>query len=106
MKYSFLGACVLGAAMLVGCGAQPGVTTVSYESISSSVPPLTSAGEAAHYALFASDSSVPKYSVDLKPGDQYGFTKDTDGKVIAIANGQKIGLDAILATSWYWKEQK
>jgi hypothetical protein len=106
MNYRFFGACLLGAALLVGCGAQPGVTTMSYESISSTPPPLTTAGDKARYALYASDSTTPKYSADLNPGDQYGFMKDTDGKVVAIAAGQKITLDAIMATSWVWKEQK
>jgi hypothetical protein len=106
MKYRLLLACVLGAAMLVGCGAQPGVTTLTYDSLKSDPPPLTTAGDKARYALYPSDGTTPKYSVDLNPGDKYGFIKDTDGKVVAIANDQKITLDAILATSWVWKEQK
>jgi hypothetical protein len=106
MKYGFLGACLLGAAMLVGCGAQPGTTTLTYDSLKSTPPPLTTASDKARYALYPSDGTTPKFSIDLNPGDQYGFTKDSDGKVVAIANGEKITLDAWVATSWYWKEQK
>ncbi len=106
MKYRFLGACLIGAATLVGCGSQPGTTTLTYDTLKSDPPPLTTAADKARYALYPSDGTTPKFSMELNPGDQYGFVKDTDGKVVGIADGQKIVLDAWVATSWYWKEQK
>jgi hypothetical protein len=32
MKYRLLGACILGVALLAGCGLQPGSTTIKWEN--------------------------------------------------------------------------
>ena len=43
MKHSFAGALLLAAALLAGCGAQPGTTTVTYDSFAKYPPPLATA---------------------------------------------------------------
>jgi hypothetical protein len=105
MKYTFLGTCLLGGMLLVGCGAQPGASTVSWSTISSDAPPPASAGEHADYKLFASDGTTAIFTATLDKGDQYGFVKDTDGKIVAFAKDEKIPLTNKLATSYYWKEE-
>jgi hypothetical protein len=105
MKYRLLGACLLGAALLVGCGAQPGSSVITYESINSAPPPTAKAPDKATYKLYPSDSGTPLYTADLDEGDPIGFVTDSDGKVVAIAGTQKIPLTAHLATSYVWKEE-
>jgi hypothetical protein len=69
-------------------------------------PLLETAPDTARYALFAGNGNTPIFACVLHKGDRYGFGKATDGKIVAVANGQRIPLDAGLGLSYLWKEQR
>ena len=104
-----VGSVVLGSIALSGCGLQSGHTMMTYNSLASEAPGMNTVDQPGTYALYPSDGANAITTKHLQQGDQYGFTKDPDGKVVAavVTNGsqQTIQLTAKLATSYYWKIQ-
>lgn len=96
--------------LLCGCGAQPGRTLMTYNRGSDEAPPMNMVRSPGLYALYPSNGTTPITTKDLATGDQYGFEKGADGKVVAAVvtdhQHQEIPLTARLATSYYWKYQK
>jgi hypothetical protein len=93
---------------LVGCGAQPGTTTITYVRGKLPPPPIT-AEETGRYRLYASNSGNTLYTARLRAGEEYGF-RQRDDEVVAYARpdnvDREIPLQNRLATSYFWKYQK
>jgi hypothetical protein len=108
LKRSVVGLMVLVGMMMVGCGTQPGTTTMTY-SRGKTPPPLTAVNEAGEFRLYPSNSATPTYTANLKAGDEYGFVTKGEGdneRVYGYAAGKEIPLEGWLTTSYYWKRQK
>lgn len=70
--------------LLVGCGAQPGKSTVSW-SKGAEPPPLVEATDDAVFALYDKKGTTPIWSGKLDEGDRYGFRRGADGKIVGYA---------------------
>ena len=106
-KFSVAGAMLALCLMIVGCGAQPGKTTMTYGR-GKTPPPLTKADVGGEYKLYPSNGTTPLYTASLDEGDEYGFVKKGEGKeakVFGYADGKEIPLEGWLTTSYYWKRQ-
>jgi hypothetical protein len=93
----------------VGCGAQPGKSTMTLSRGKNPPPPAEALADGV-YAVYASNGTTPIYSLRLKEGDTYGFRKNADGTQVAFAKKRNedervIPLEARLATSYMWKFQ-
>lgn len=97
---------ILAAATLVGCGAQKGDTIVKYNTVGDTQPIATEAIDSGIYALYPSNSMQPLVRVEVQEGEQLGFRKKEDGKVVAFAKDQEFPLESKVATSFYWKFEK
>jgi hypothetical protein len=108
-KFSVAGAAAVLALslMLVGCGAQPGKTTLTYGR-GKTPPPLAKAEVSGVYKLYPSNGTTPLYTASLNKGDEYGFVMKGQGKeakAYGYADGREIPLEGWLTTSYYWKRQ-
>ena len=108
-KILLTGSLLLASLSFAGCGLQGGHTMMSYNTLSSEAPGMSTVRQPGTYALYPSDGTNAIVTKELQNGDQYGFIKNSEGKVVAavVINGQQqtIPLTAHLATDYYWKKQ-
>ena len=92
---------------LVGCGAQPGKSTLSWNK-GSDPPPLAKAPKDATYALYERKSTTPLWSGELEKGDRYGFRKNDAGTVVGyVEDTGEISLPTGFTTQGYfWSMQE
>jgi hypothetical protein len=102
-RLAAMAAAVVGAVLLVGCGAQPGRTVVTQGA---QTPPIMgTAPETGNYALYTSLSPNATATVKLNAGDPLGFRRTGDGRLEGVAGDQTFPLGKATAQA-YWKLRK
>jgi IMP dehydrogenase/GMP reductase len=96
-------ALTVAVASLGGCGAQPGKTIVTQGA--NAAPVMVTAPQSGTYKLYTSMSPNPTTTVRLQSGDKLGFTRDDQGRLVAVGGDtmQPLGKGTAQA---YWKLQK
>jgi hypothetical protein len=91
---------ILGTVFFFGCAAvQPGDAIVKYED--DSAPIMTKAPSPGTYALFSSADVAPKTSVYLEKGDDLGFRRNSDGRLVAVAGKNEVPIES--KSDHYWR---
>lgn len=102
-----LGGWALLAAIVAGCGAQPGKTMMTFNR-GGTPPPMQTATKAGEFALYPNNSPNAITRYELERGDRYGFVKNPGGDVAAAVEisgkEQQIPLPGGISTAYYWKK--
>lgn len=102
--------CCAGLVGLLACLSLSGGCAQHYDNrfvyVRGTIPtPLIKATEPGTYVLVPDDSLTPKFSIDLAPGDPYGFRKREDDAIIAVAKDKEIELGDRYVPYYYWRKK-
>jgi len=101
----FIFALMLLSIALPGCGTREGQKMATYSSNTTELPAPVTVNKAGTYALYPDDGLSPLEKVQLRNGEQIGFRRGSDGRVVAFAGDQEFSLNAVLAQEYIWKYQ-
>jgi hypothetical protein len=97
---------VVALAFLVGCGSQKGDTVMSIGKGDNPGPTSeVKSGREGRYAIYPNTSLTPIRVETLEEGDDYGFRKRDDGKLIGVLGDVEVPLEATMSSGYYIKYQ-
>ena len=96
---------MLLCALMPGCGAREGQKMVTYSTNTTELPAPVTVNKAGTYALYPDDGLSPLEKVQLRNGEQIGFRRGSDGRIVAFAGDKEFSLNNVLAQEYVWKYQ-
>lgn len=89
------------AALSAGCEL-PSSTQLTFNR-AQLPPPLKTVVIPGRYSLYAGDELEPVRRVELAKGDRYGFVKQADDSIVAVAKDREYRIGDKLVDAWHWK---
>ena len=96
---------VLSCVAMPGCGTREGQKVVTYSVNTTELPAPVTVNKAGTYSLYPDDGISPLEKVQLSGGEQIGFRRASDGRVVAFAGDKEFSINNVLAQEYMWKYQ-